>query len=169
MRRLRWLNILSVLVAAPAASQSAAGAPPIDPLVAVVDAEPLELGRVARRLGDVAVIARLDAKTGTEVRLAAIRATPHLREPERALGSLSLIVSTRDAVLAQAAARSVLAIVTALDVDQLARHEMLPAELIAVRVELERVAALEHVRADLRAMVRAAAGMLAGLGVASAD
>lgn len=159
--------LLSVGGSMPAASQAKPSVPSIDPLVAVLDADPLELARVAQRLGDLAVIARLGVTVSTEVRLAAIRAAPYLRLPEQALGPLSLLIASRDTLLAQEAARSVLAIVRAVDRDQLQRHEVMPHELSPVRKELERIAAIEHLRADLRAMANAAAGMLAGLGVTS--
>lgn len=134
-----------------------------DPLVAVVDADPLELARVAQRLGDAAVVARLQPTQRTEVRLAAIRATPYLRVPEYALLVLPAIIGARDDLLGQAAARAAYAIVSALTVDDLQRHEVLPAELVPACAALEQVAATEHVRADLRALARASAATLTSL------
>lgn len=165
-------TLLLILGAAAQASAQAQTTPkpsppsiPIDVLVTVVDADPLELGRVAQRLGDKAVISRLDERAATEVRLAATRATPYLREPERALLPLASMISGRDTLLAQAAARSVITIVRALDADQLQRREVFASELAPVRAELERAAAIEHLRPDLRAIAASSAAMLTGMGV----
>lgn len=150
--------------ASPAAQAAQPVAPPrLDPLVAILDADPLELARVAQRLGDRAVLDRLATKHTTEVRLAAIRATPYLRQPEAALIVLCPLVGERDGVLAQAASRALLAIVTALDPDALSRHEFSRAELKPVHTQLLHWSTLAHLRADLRAQANAAAAMLGAL------
>lgn len=137
-----------------------ASAAVMDPLVAVADADPLELARVARRLGDVAVLQRLDAKQSLEVRLAAVRATPWLRAPEAALPLLAPMIGQRDTLLAQDAARSLLAIVRELDADALQRREVLRSDLSATVTLLDKVLAIEHLRADLRAMLSTSLALL---------
>ena len=161
-----WSLLLLGFAAMPVASVVAQGQPAVvapDPLVAVADADPLELARVVQRLGDDAVVARLKATQRTEVRLAAIRATRYLRVPESALLLLPAIIGERDDLLGQAAARAVYAIVSALTIDDLQRHEILPAELAPACAALERVVATEHVRADLRALAKASAATLSSL------
>ncbi len=153
-----------------AQSKAVPSAPvPIDPLVAIVDADPLELSRVAQRLGDRAVIERLAPKHKVEVRLAAIRAVPYLRAPELALSALTPIVIARDGVLAQAAARAVWSIVGALSHDTLESRETLAVDLTQVTREVTRIASLTSLRADLRAQLNAAAAMLAGMGFSATD
>lgn len=134
-------------------------------LLAVQDADPLELARVAHRLGDDAVLALLAPGQPTGVRLAAARTAPWLAEPERALMPLAALLSTRDSDLAPAASRALLQIAQALDADTLGRHELLAAELSTVVAELLRVAQLHWVRADVLLAATAAATQLQAAGV----
>ena len=64
-------------------------------LVAVVDADPLELARIARHFTDGTLLTLLGPGTDTAMRLAAVRASPWLHAPERALAMLSEIASGR--------------------------------------------------------------------------
>ena len=155
---------ICLVLAGPASAQGPGGEG-ADPLVAVADADPLELGRVAQRLGDGAVLARLADDRPVVVRLAAIRATPWLRAPEAALGPLARIAAGRDSWLAPEAARIVLRIARALTVDDLAARETFPAELADARAALEALAADEHARFDIRRAAELAADALGGLGV----
>ena len=102
--------LASLIVAAAAAQPRPIRPPSPDPLVGVTDADPLELARVAARIGDPAVLARLDSQLNgaldrslraraTEVaRLAA--STPQLlTEPgtlEGRLGGSPLLVQVID-------------------------------------------------------------------------
>ncbi len=164
--------VVVALVVGVALETSAQTPPPtarviqVDPLVAVVDADPLELARVAARLGDGAVLQRMDTKQSIELRLAAIRAAPFMRAPEAALPVLARCIAQRDMVLAQDAARSLHAIVRQLDVDALRRHEVLRADLKQSVTLIEAALAIEHLRADLRALTSASLAMLSALAAA---
>lgn len=135
----------------------------LDPVVAVLDADPLELARVTRLLGDAEITKRLGTGQSTEVRLAAARAARFMRQPEVALMALSELAGERDGVLAQAAVRAVLIIVRELDVDVLSRREVDPQSLAPVRELLKDLASREHLRTDLRADMNAAFAMLTAL------
>lgn len=135
----------------------------LDPLVAIFDADPLELARVTRLLGDAEIIKRVGGGQPTEVRLAAARAARFMRQPELALLPLTTLAAERDGVLAQAATRAVLAIVRELDRDALSRREGDPQSLVPVREQLRALLDREHLRADLRADVNAALAMLTAL------
>jgi hypothetical protein len=134
-------------------------------LLAVADADPLELARVVQRYGDAAVLALLASDQQPSARLSAVRASPWLSEPERALPLLASLFALRDSDLAPAAARAALEISKALDYDTLARREVLPSELSAVLVELRRAAQQSWVRVDLRLMAGVAATQLEAAGV----
>jgi hypothetical protein len=136
-----------------------------DALLAVHDADPLELARVAARVGDDAVLALLAPEHGVAVRLAAVRTARWLREPERALAAIAELAGGRDSELAPAAARAALRIARALDAEALARREVPPTALSAALAVLLRVAKLPHVREDLQRMAGAAAAQLSAAGV----
>jgi hypothetical protein len=116
-------------------------------------------------VGDDAVLALLAPEHGVAVRLAAVRAAPWLREPERALAAIAELAGGRDSELAPAAARAALRIARALDAEALARREVPPAALSGALAGLLRVAQAEHVRADLQRMAAAAAAQLSAAGV----
>jgi hypothetical protein len=136
-----------------------------DPLLAVTDADPLELARAAARLGDAAVLARLADARPRELRLAAIRATPFLHAPERALAPLAAIAGGRDSVLAPAAALAGLRIARTLDGLALDRRECAPTELHDARTAWDHVARDETARADIRRAAESAVAALSALGV----
>lgn len=133
-------------------------------LVAVDDADPLELARVVHRYGDSAILALLDAAQPTATRLAAIRATPWLARPEDALTQLAREVASRDDELAEAAARALLAIAQRLDVATLERREQSPSALGPVVVSLEALAPQTWIRADLRALAASTVAQLQAAG-----
>jgi hypothetical protein len=147
------------------AAEPAARTPAADALLAVRDADPLELARVVARVGDDAVLRLLAAEHGVAVRLVAVRAAPWLREPERALVRIAELAGGRDSELAPAAARAALRIARALDADGLARREVAPDTLSAALAALLRVAQQPHVRHDLQRMAGAAAAQLRAAGV----
>lgn len=161
LARALLLSLLVLRAPAFAAEPDAAAA-----LLAVRDADPLELGRVAERFGDARLLALL-GDPRVAVRLVALYAAPWLREPERALPAIAPLIASRDSELAPAAARAAFEITAALSADALAAREVLPGELTAVRAELQRTAALAWVRHDLRALAAAADAQLAGAGVAA--
>jgi hypothetical protein len=134
-------------------------------LLAVIDADPLELARVVQRHGDRALLQLLAPATETLVRLAAVRASPWLRAPERALATLSEIASGRDSELAPAAARAALRIAQQLDAAVLARRECLPGELTPALVALRALGERETAAPHVGAYARAAAEQLAAAGV----
>ncbi len=147
------------------ASAAASDDQQASPLVAVVDADPLELARVVARVGDPPVRASLAAGRPSAERLAAVRGASWLRAPELALPELVAMLEGRDSELAPAAARAVVQIAMRLDVDELARREVLPETLAAVRARLLAAAERGALRADIRAMAAEAAARLAAAGV----
>lgn len=161
MVRMLLLSLVLPCAPASAAEPDAAAA-----LLAVRDAEPLELARVVQRFGDARLLALL-ADPRVAVRLVALYAAPWLQEPERALPAIAPLIASRDSELAPAAARAALDITAALTAGALAAREVLPGDLTAVRTELQRAAGLAWVRHDLRAMAGAADAQLAGAGVAA--
>jgi hypothetical protein len=150
------------------ASQARAQTPgPVDAahaLLAVTDADPLELARVVRRFGDGAILLLLDDAQPIATRIAALRATPWLRQPEDVLAVLARDVASRDAELAQAAARALLAIAQQLDAATLERREHSASALGPVIVGLDALAGQTWIRADLRALVASAAAQLEAAG-----
>jgi hypothetical protein len=134
-------------------------------LLAIVDADPLALARVAQRFGDLAIVALLEPATDTMVRLAAVRTSPWLRAPERALARLAEIASGRDSELAPAAARAAQQISQQLDAEVLARRECLASELTAALIALRALGEREHTAPHVRAYAWAAAAQLVAAGV----
>jgi hypothetical protein len=134
-------------------------------LLAIVDADPLEIDRVVQRFGDGAVLKLLAPATPLVTRLAAVRATPWLRAPERALGALSELAAGRDPELAPAAARAALEIARQLDAAALARRECSPVELLDVLARLQAIGARDAVAPHIRAYAWAAAEQLIAAGV----
>jgi hypothetical protein len=72
-------------------------------LMRALDNDELTRATIARRLGDEPLLDALSQTQDRRVRLAAVRCSPFLREPERALASLAAIASSRDPELAPAA------------------------------------------------------------------
>jgi hypothetical protein len=122
--------------------------------------DPLEQARVTAGFGDDAVLSLLAPEQPVAVRLAAVRATPWLREPERALARLCELLAGRDSELAPAAARAALQIARSLDADTLARREVAPATLTDALAALQRAADLPQIRQDIQRMAAAAAAQL---------
>jgi hypothetical protein len=157
---------LSSVFARQGAGQAVSTAPPArDPLLSVLDADPLELADLVARLGDDAIGQRLGPQVDPALRLAAIRACAFLQAPELALPVLAQIAGGRDPDLAPAAARRALGIVQRLALDGLQRRELMPVSLAPARAALAQVAASVLVRADLRALAAQAAHLLGSLGV----
>jgi hypothetical protein len=160
-----------LLARAPSAGQApAAGDPQADAaakaLLAVRDADPLELARVVLRVHDAAVLALLDDARPVPVRIAALRASRFLRQPELALAALPRWIESRDGELAEAAARAAFAIASQLDADILARRESDLGALASVAVALHAVERhAPWARADLIALAHAAAAQLEAAGV----
>ena len=148
---------LALLAVAPARAQS-------DPLAAIADADPMELARVVDRLGDDAVLSRLDEARPREVRLAAMRASPFMGWPELALEPLAEIAASRDPLLAPAAASAALTIARSLEPDALRRREVDPASLSAARGLFAALSTEQRARADLRAVAAMIASLLEQLG-----
>lgn len=127
--------------------------------------DPLEVGRFVAVLGDAAVLTALGEAAPAVERLAAVRAARWLAAPEQALAPLAAILEGRDSELAPSAARAVAAIAAGLDADALARREVLPEELSAVRERLLAAAERSTLRADIRTSAAEAAAALAAAGV----
>jgi hypothetical protein len=134
-------------------------------LLAVADADPLELGRVVERFGDARVRALLSKPADVAPCLAAVRAAPMLRRPELALEPLLRLSEGRDSLLAPAAARAALAIAAGLDADALAAREVAVSELAPTRAALLALAARATVGADIRLAAATAAEALAAAGI----
>lgn len=156
------------LALALAASTDVAGAqahPAADPLAAALDADPLDVARLVRRVGDALVLTRLAPSAAVTIpqRLAAMRAAPFLAAPEAALVALAALAAGRDPDLAPEAARSALTIARALSLEDLARREAELTGVVAARDALRRLAADTSARGDVRRAAAVAAGALAAL------
>jgi hypothetical protein len=162
--------LLLGLVGASHADPPAPARPPAAvQLLAITDSDPLELARVARLVGDDAVLALLDRAQPGDACLAAVRASPWLREPERALVLLAPMIESRDSDLAPAAARAAFQIARAIDVSTLDRREILPAELLPAHAALRAASDRAWVRPDLRLLAAAAVAQLEAAGVVAAS
>jgi hypothetical protein len=133
-------------------------------LLAVDDADPLELARVVQRHGDLAILRLLDASQPVAIRIAAMRATPWLARPEDALTLLAPELASRDAELAESAARALLAIAQRLDGPALERREQSASALGPVVASLDALAGQTWIRADLRALAASAVAQLQAAG-----
>ncbi|MGE0787093.1 MAG: hypothetical protein AB7S26_15575 [Sandaracinaceae bacterium] len=134
-------------------------------LAAVRDADPMELARVVRELGDPVVLERLGDATPQGERLAATRAARFLHAPELALERLAELAAGRDPWLSEAAAAALLAIADALDPSGMARREHGAAPIEAALPHLDRLVADEAARPDLRAVAEHVARQLRALAV----
>jgi hypothetical protein len=141
------LALTSLLGALAFAWSGAAQAP--DPFAALHSQDPLELARVVDRLGDRAVLERLDDETAFTARLSAIRAARFMRAPERALEPLAEIAKGRDPVLAPAAAIAVHRIARSLRADEIVARESDPEIVDRTLVHLDALASDPLARADL--------------------
>ena len=132
------------------------------PLEATLTADPLDVARVAARIGDDAVLAALVSDAPAR-RLAAVRASTFLGAPEDALPALVQLAAGRDPDLAPAAAAALLDVAHALTPDGLARRESDAAALAPARDAARRLAADATARPDVRRAAALAAGALAAL------
>lgn len=171
-RPVRGLVLPTLLVAAAIAASAgqparAAGgeSSAASALLAIADADPLELARVVERFGDAPVRALLTKPAHVAPCLAAVRAAPMLRRPELALDLLVRLAEGRDSLLAPAAARAALAIAGGLDADALAAREVSASELAPTRAALLALAARETVGADIRLAAATTAEALAAAGI----
>lgn len=73
-------------------------------LQAALDADELERATIAKHLGDEALLSALRQRADVSLRLAAVRCSPYLSDPDRALPVLAEIASGRDPELAPGAA-----------------------------------------------------------------
>ncbi len=131
-------------------------------LEAALDADPLDVARLAARLGDNAVLAALAGGTPAQ-RLAGARAAMFLAAPEAALPSLLALAAGRDPDLAPAAAAALLDVTRALTPDALSRRESDPAALAPARDAARRLAADAAARSDVRRAAALSAGAIAAL------
>lgn len=150
--------VLAVAVQARAAEER-----PIDPIVVVSNGDPLELGRFVERHGDRYVVVRLGDAHPADTRLAAVRATPWLDEPERVLETLSGMAAGRDPHLAPAAVWAAYRIASDLDGIAAARRELIWPTLAAAQRNLRKLADDGTARRDLRRVAAFAADALAQL------
>jgi hypothetical protein len=160
------LPVLALLCAlrggGPGASAQARPAAHPALLEATLTADPLDVARVAARIGDDAVLAAL-ASDAPARRFAAIRAVTFLGAPEAALPALVGLAAGRDPDLAPAAAAALLDVARALRPDDLARRESDAAALVPARDAARRLAADATARSDVRRAAALAAGALAAL------
>lgn len=145
MRRALPILLLGLSLTSAAAGQSP------DPLLEVRTADPAELARAAARMGDQAVLDRLDEEQPTDTRLAAVRAAPFIVGPEAAIAQLAELAAGRHPTLAPAAAMSLLRIAETLSFGDLERREVDPSSLADALERLDALAADETARPDLRA------------------
>ncbi|MFW5924905.1 MAG: hypothetical protein ACOC9O_04355 [Myxococcota bacterium] len=142
---------------------------PIDPIVAVSNGDPLELGRFVERHGDRYVVARLGDGHPVDTRLAAVRATPWLDAPERVLDPLSGMAAGRDPHLAPAAAWAAYRITSDLDGIAASQREVMWPALASALRNLRRLADDGTARRDLRRVAAFAADALAQLDPSAGD
>jgi hypothetical protein len=165
--RSRWIGAACVvMLVASMASRSSSRADAPAALEAPLDAlDPLELARLADRLGDGAVLAALEDPSATPlVRLRAARAARFLDAPEAALAPLAALARGRDPVLAPAAALAAYRVAAALTLAELEAREASVEALAPAREALAALGADESARGDLRRLARFAAAALAALG-----
>jgi hypothetical protein len=136
-------------------------------LAGVPDADPLEFARAASRCGDRELLAWIASAESSSARFAAIRASPFLVAPERALPTLVSLLLSRDSLLAPAAARAALEIAGDLTPDLLVARESPASELSAALSTLQRASETPHLRVELRMMAARAAALLEAAGVPS--
>jgi len=117
-----WVGLCAALLAVPAVALATAAAEASAFLSAALQADDLTRATLAQRLGDAPIVAALAQHEDGIARLAAVRCSPHLREPERALSSLAEMAAGRDPELAPAAARRARTIAQQLAIAQ-AVHE----------------------------------------------
>ena len=144
-----WPLIALIAFAADVSAQ------PEDPLDAVDDRDPSELDRAVDRVGDDAVVRRVDAGD-----LVGVLATPHMAEPELALPALVELASGRDPWLAPAAMSAILGIAELPLLEEMERREREPASLAPVLAGLAALAADESARGDIRAAATLARAQL---------
>ena len=155
-----------VLALGPSGEAAASANPQAGPaLLALFDADPLELERVVQRFGDRAILQLLTPENDTALRLAAVRASPWLRAPERALAPLSELAAGNDSELAPAAARAAAQIAAGLSAARLAERECLATELTSVLTTLRTLGERESAARHIRAYAWLAAEQLAAAGV----
>ena len=135
---------------------ASARAQPDDPLAAVDDMDPTELQRAVDRVGDDAVLRRLDAGE-----ILGVLATPYMAAPEVALPALVALARGRDPWLAPAAMGAILDIAQRPLLSEMERREREPASLTPVLSELVSLADDESARGDLRAAATLASAQLA--------
>jgi hypothetical protein len=99
------VGLCAALLAGPAVGLVTAAPEASALLSAALQADDLTRATLVQRLGDAAILAALAQHEDGSARLAAVRCSPYLREPARALSSLAEIAAGRDPELAPAAAR----------------------------------------------------------------
>jgi hypothetical protein len=160
-------SLFGFLFFASAFAQVAAGKsdPGSDAFAAIANSDPMELAKVVDRLGDDAVLARLQKDKSVEIRIAAIRATRWMRSPESALSSLAEILGSRDSELAPVAATTALRIASAITNDALSTKEVMPSELTEPRALFVKASENPLIRPDIRLQAAQTAEALAAAGV----
>jgi hypothetical protein len=163
MRSWRWLGVCVALLSLRAALPVRAAQPlerdPTKLLGMAVDADDLDLASLATRLGDNAVLDSLADGKDTALRLAAVRATPFLNSQELALAPLAQIAQGRDPDLAPAAARRLVTIAQALELDNGAPRES-ASTFQDTELQLAGLAASTSTRRDIRLCAGEAAHLL---------
>lgn len=132
-------------------------------LVAIQDADPLELARVTAALGDLVLLDLLAETQPADVRLAATRSTPWMRAPELSLEALAQLAKGSDPDLAPAAMLAAHRIATSLDADAIVARESEPEALSKAATRFEELSADESARADLRQLARFTAATIRDL------
>ena len=112
-------------------------------------ADPMELARRAQTLGDENVLRQLEERSVSR-RLEAIRMTPWLDRPERALLFLAPIAVGKDPLLAPAAVLNAYRIARRIDPQELSAWEIAGHEFIDVKQLFQRLADDPSARPDLR-------------------
>lgn len=168
MRLRRRLLLAAVIAGAALAFPHAPGRAdgPARPagLEAGASLDPLDLFRAARSAGDAELQRLLEADDADpRQRRLAVEAAPYAVAPIELLAPLSRLAAGRDPELAPAAARVSIVLAEQLGPSELARHEVLPAELAPVRATFRRLSRDRDAREDLRSAGARLDGMLRSL------
>ena len=155
------IAVASLVVATPSGAQTDGG---IGALEIGASLDPLDLARAASRAGDAVVERTLSSdEAEPRQRRIALESAPFVHAPIRLVAPLARLASGRDPELAPAAMRVLVAIAERLVPNDLARDEVMPAELRAVIQSLRALRRDATAREDLRSAAGRVEGTLSSL------
>jgi hypothetical protein len=156
-----WLCFGAVLAhAAPIGSEA---------LRAAAEADEMALARIAARVGDDVVLAALSDTSDPLAQLAAIRAAPFIVDKDQALLPLAAIAASRDPELAPLAAWKLVRATQDLVREGLDTREVTARSLASARAASLALAAETTARSDIRLYAGQVAHLLGSLGVPGSE